>query len=1076
MQSTTGSVGGSQVRVIYHAPGKSFAWLHKDSSFADFQKALRARLNISKNEPLVIKQIDGDYTLDIETEEEYEAFCHFAKSAPQLHISVNGGLRGQSKAGEVVATSSSTAAPTPLPSNPAPRFPAESEDPTLGKRKASQITTDVETVPSVTQKRKKRRKVGPDQPISTANTSTIIAVPPEPGAEQGVVSGDTTRDAAGTTVDADANQSAVPQAQKKKKRKNTGAGQNNSTPADAMERRMGPPLELADAPEPTPPGPPKTKKRKKTVVLDLSTVIQPPPRAQEPPSTSTARPSLPVTEPPPSATKEAAKNPSAKKKSKAPAEPSEPTSIALPVPLSNVVEGPVSSSVTAKPKPSVSKSGLTRPQVYVEIITKKRKTGKTDGSSTAEKESKQQGPLKKPAQPTVGKAKENSKDKLMTGPTKRIGSPNAPNIQEIMDGVIAAAMEDAKKRASISGTTTDVSESFTPPPQNKSESTVRKPRLPDASSLEAASSTTLLDTNAPPSKATGFDSATTRRKLKPRKACTEALTFLRDNSSPTSISSEGYTELLSLFKNGNKPSALLTAPPPNKKVMKKPLHVKTQPEESTSPEGEESDTLKKKPAPVSDPDDELDAFLLALMHPSQKSVLEELPSDSEDEEEEVEREDMEVDVEDDAPKSKGTGQLKDIARAGSSSDDGNDSESVAVDALVKADRIKVNTEMTQVSETQGIVPSSDPEGEGESLSQPTKFTNIPTNVVPPVSSTSDSPERYMTPISNLKSAGRALNFFNEHVLDKPDPIENDTSHARPLNNLPGNTEDPIENTDTTSTPKPKLVQRMKGRDKTASPVVSRKGGAGSKATQSSLTSPSNSMLPPPTPMEDLKSDLTFSQPLDQSTPIPTVSRKRRLTSQTAVPENPAHSTWTTLPQREQSMDDPVMVDELISSPIESATKLPKATPAKKRTPLGSTKRTPLFLPGTSQHPIPSSDLPVAEKSSSEEEEKVIVPPSPRVLRSSTVKNKTTTPYRSLSVLASQRSIFPSTPIEPVGPIPAAKAQTKPGSDDDDDDEEDSGVSNSGSGSPPPSHIPKGRRAGVGNGRLGKKRSQLAIWF
>jgi len=88
-----------------------------DGSFADFQKALRARLNIPKNEPLVVKQIDGDYMLDIETgsflagpcvlvcsiescartEEDYEAFCHFAKSASQLHISVNGGLRNQSK-------------------------------------------------------------------------------------------------------------------------------------------------------------------------------------------------------------------------------------------------------------------------------------------------------------------------------------------------------------------------------------------------------------------------------------------------------------------------------------------------------------------------------------------------------------------------------------------------------------------------------------------------------------------------------------------------------------------------------------------------------------------------------------------------------------------------------------------------------------------------------------------------------------------------------------------------------------------------------------------------------------------
>jgi hypothetical protein len=179
------------------------------------------------------------------------------------------------------------------------------------------------------------------------------------------------------------------------------------------------------------------------------------------------------------------------------------------------------------------------------------------------------------------------------------------------------------------------------------------------------------------------------------------------------------------------------------------------------------------------------------------------------------------------------------------------------------------------------------------------------------------------------------------------------------------------------------------------------------------------------------------------------------------------------------MDDPAMVDELVSSPTESSANPPKVTPLKKPASSGSANQTPLFLPGTSQYPIPSSDLPAAGQSSSEEsegeekgEEKVIVSPS-RVLRSNTTKNRTTTPYRSLSALASQRSIFPSTPIEPIGPAPVNKLRVKPGSDD--DEEEDSGVSDSDSDSPPPSHIPKGRRAGAGNGSRGKKKSQLAMW-
>ena len=400
---------------------------------------------------------------------------------------------------------------------------------------------------------------------------------------------------------------------------------------------------------------------------------------------------------------------------------------------------------------------------------------------------------------------------------------------------------------------------------------------------------------------------------------------------------------------------------------------------------------------------------------------------------------------------------------------------------------KDNTQITHVPEIQDVVPSSDLEDEEEPLPQPTMSANTSTNVVPPAFSTSDSPEPHMTSISNLKSAGQALNFFNEHVLDKPDPIEDDASHVKPPDDLSEDTEDPIENADTTSTPKHNLVQRMKGRNKTTGPVATRKTGAGSKSIQSSLTSPPNSMLPPPTPSRDLKGNLTFGQPLDQSTPaVPGVSRKKRLVPKTIVPAAPAH-TWTTLPQGEQSTQsvDSAMVDELVSSPTESAAKPPKATPVKKPPSSGSTKRTPLFLPGTSQYPIPSSDIPAAEESFSEEEEeeeeeedKVIVPPPSRVLR----PNRTTTPYRRLSDLASQRSIFSSTPIGQVGPTLVNKLRAKPGPRDDDDEEEeeeeeeDSGVSDSDSVSTPPSHIPKGRRAGTGNGNGVRRRSQLAMFL
>ena len=407
-------------------------------------------------------------------------------------------------------------------------------------------------------------------------------------------------------------------------------------------------------------------------------------------------------------------------------------------------------------------------------------------------------------------------------------------------------------------------------------------------------------------------------------------------------------------------------------------------------------------------------------------------------------------------------------------------------------QVNTNTQVTHVSETLDNIPSSDLEDEGEPLSQRVKSIGASLNVVASASSTSDSAEPHMTephmtPISNLKSAGQALSFFSGHVLDKPDPIENDPSHDTPPDESPEDVEDPIENADTTSTPKLNLVQRLKGHNKATSPVAARRSGSGLEATQSSLTSPTNSMLPPLTTSRGIKGDFTFSQPLDQSTPaVRSVLRKKQPISQTTVPETPSNSAWTTLPRREpstQSMDDPALVDELISSPTETAAKLPKATPVKKPVSSRSTNQTPLFLLGTSQYPIPSSDLPAAEKSTSEkseeeeeEEEKVIVPPSSRVLRSRTPNpnSRKSTPYRGLSVLASQRSIFPSTPIEPVAPAPANKSRAKPASDD--DEEEDSGVSDSDSDSPPPSHIPKGRRAGTGSGNRGKKRGQLSMLF
>ena len=181
-------------------------------------------------------------------------------------------IHNGTKTGGVATTSSSPDVSIVLPPNLALHPPPESEDPTLGKRKASQITTDPQAVPSVSQKRKKRRKVGPDQSVSAANDSTT-AEPPEPEVERGVVPGDVTRDTPSTSAGAGANQSVVSQKQTNP-RKYPGTSQSDLTQVGSAERRVEPPTEPAESSKAG------ASKRKKTVVLDLSTVIPSPASAQ----------------------------------------------------------------------------------------------------------------------------------------------------------------------------------------------------------------------------------------------------------------------------------------------------------------------------------------------------------------------------------------------------------------------------------------------------------------------------------------------------------------------------------------------------------------------------------------------------------------------------------------------------------------------------------------------------------------------------------------------------------------------------------------------------------------------------
>jgi hypothetical protein len=180
----------------------------------------------------------------------------------------------EQKVGGTGSTSLSTGVPTTIISNPTHESSAEPEDLTLGKRKASQITNDPGATPSVTQKRKKRRKAGPE-PISATDNSPIPSVPPETKTGQGTTLGNTARDVANTIAVAAPNQSTVSTTKKKKKRKNPGPTQTDSISPELAELHA----QQADASEPAIAEPSKNKKPK-TVVVDLSTVILSPATTQ----------------------------------------------------------------------------------------------------------------------------------------------------------------------------------------------------------------------------------------------------------------------------------------------------------------------------------------------------------------------------------------------------------------------------------------------------------------------------------------------------------------------------------------------------------------------------------------------------------------------------------------------------------------------------------------------------------------------------------------------------------------------------------------------------------------------------
>lgn len=408
--------------------------------------------------------------------------------------------------------------------------------------------------------------------------------------------------------------------------------------------------------------------------------------------------------------------------------------------------------------------------------------------------------------------------------------------------------------------------------------------------------------------------------------------------------------------------------------------------------------------------------------------------------------------------------------------------------------------LPEALESGDFVPPTDDEADDAEMSElkPVNeiVTETPTRSSRVGTSTSSSSAKVHSRISELQATKSVLNYLVAQLPEKQDPIEpsDDGSLQYPRSSV--EPIDPIQDddTDALSPPSgsfpiqstPALFKRMKDRNGSAAslketpvlfPALKIPEGTPMRSAEQIQPHTPREMRPPPTPPWQSGEDIEASKKKSKKAKmIPSLPQRRgtKPSGLTPVLIKPL-SAWTSLTQTQTqspiALAESSMVDELRSSPGDDAAAQEVPLPAVKTQENQSSPMQSLFLAGTSQYPIPKSQLPSeddadaekAKSSSSESENEAKKKATGQLQRARSFSSGAgaTFHYRGLRDIASQTSVFASPLVTPVITSfpPRPNGKPNPFGDNNEEEEEDSSSSDSDSDDADKSHIPKGRRAG-----------------
>jgi hypothetical protein len=391
-----------------------------------------------------------------------------------------------------------------------------------------------------------------------------------------------------------------------------------------------------------------------------------------------------------------------------------------------------------------------------------------------------------------------------------------------------------------------------------------------------------------------------------------------------------------------------------------------------------------------------------------------------------------------------------------------------------------------------VVPPTEDEAEEDDLMRESSLDISTNSIQPQKEAAASKPTNPLIPdpcaslkkhsrISELKTTKSVLKVLGKRTTDGVDPIESSddsplqdsASSAQSLTIAEQNVQN--ENLDKTvptqSTPFPS--KRVKDRlGVTISPTASSALFPLLGNEETPAPDVSSAMRPPPTPPWLSREER--SMPKTDSKPRGSKKTQTRHSQNDPQPLEQSLAEWTTLPQTQSPlpiMSESSMVDELNSSPGDlPMDNVPTATVPPRHRKSFEAKGAPLFFPGTSQSRIsdsqPADDGHRNEDASSSSDSDENLKKAGLQLRRSR-SFSSSAPYRRLTDIASQGSVFASPLLTSAAPSPSVKRNEMENTfnfgrdESEDDDEEDN--SSSDSDEQRKSHIPKSRRAGVKRG-------------